>query len=92
MLNYGKSDKPADADVSLAAQSRLMVKVLDALGIPRADMVAHIIGGVAQLTTPMTFQPQPFRSMPTICTSLREARRKTRTDRCVSASWIRTMK
>jgi len=50
MLNYGKSDKPADADVSIAAQSRLMVKVLDALGIPRADVVAHDIGGgVAQL-------------------------------------------
>lgn len=50
MLNYGKSEKPADADVSIAAQSRLMVKVLDALGIPRADVVAHDIGGgVAQL-------------------------------------------
>jgi pimeloyl-ACP methyl ester carboxylesterase len=50
MLNYGKSDKPVDADVSIAAQSRLMVKVLDALGIARADVVAHDIGGgVAQL-------------------------------------------
>jgi 2-hydroxymuconate-semialdehyde hydrolase len=50
MLNYGKSDKPTDADVSIAAQSRLMVKMLDALGIPRADVVAHDIGGgVAQI-------------------------------------------
>jgi pimeloyl-ACP methyl ester carboxylesterase len=50
MLNYGKSDKPVDADVSIAAQSRLMVKVLDALGVARADVVAHDIGGgVAQL-------------------------------------------
>lgn len=50
MLNYGRSDKPADADVSIAAQSRLTVKVLDALGIPRADVVAHDIGGgVAQI-------------------------------------------
>lgn len=50
MLNYGKSDKPADADVSIAAQSRLMVEVLDALGIRRADVVAHDIGGgVAQI-------------------------------------------
>jgi len=50
MLNYGKSDKPVDADVSIAAQSRLMVKLLDVLGIPRADMAAHDIGGgVAQL-------------------------------------------
>jgi pimeloyl-ACP methyl ester carboxylesterase len=50
MLNYGKSDKPADADVSIAAQSRLMVEVMDVLGIPRADVVAHDIGGgVAQI-------------------------------------------
>ncbi|MET4102825.1 2-hydroxymuconate-semialdehyde hydrolase [Roseovarius sp. MBR-38] len=50
MLNYGKSDKPAHADVSIAAQARLMVGVLDALGIPRADVVSHDIGGgVAQI-------------------------------------------
>jgi pimeloyl-ACP methyl ester carboxylesterase len=50
MLNYGKSDKPEDADVSIAAQSRLMMEVLDVLGIPRADVVAHDIGGgVAQI-------------------------------------------
>jgi len=50
MLNYGKSEKPLDADVSIAAQSRLMVELLDVLCIPRADVVAHDIGGgVAQI-------------------------------------------
>lgn len=50
MLNYGKSDKPAGADVSIAAQSHLMVGLLDALGVARADIVGHDIGGgVAQL-------------------------------------------
>lgn len=50
MLNYGQSDKPAHADVSIAAQSRLMVGLLDTLGIARADVVGHDIGGgVAQL-------------------------------------------
>lgn len=50
MLNYGQSDKPAHADVSIAAQSRLMVGLLDALGVARADVVGHDIGGgVAQL-------------------------------------------
>ncbi|MDT8370033.1 MAG: alpha/beta hydrolase [Longimicrobiales bacterium] len=50
MLNYGNSDKPEHADVSIAAQARLMVGLLDALGIPRADVVAHDIGGgVAQI-------------------------------------------
>ncbi len=50
MLNYGRSDKPEHADVSIAAQARLMVGVLDALGIRRADVVSHDIGGgVAQI-------------------------------------------
>jgi pimeloyl-ACP methyl ester carboxylesterase len=50
LLNYGQSEKPASADVSINAQSRLLVKLMDALGAPRADVVAHDIGGgVAQL-------------------------------------------
>lgn len=50
MLNYGKSDKPDNADVSIAAQARLLIGVLDALGIRRADVVSHDIGGgVAQI-------------------------------------------
>ena len=50
MLNYGKSDKPADANVSIEAQSRLIVKLMDQLGLKAADIVAHDIGGgVAQL-------------------------------------------
>ena len=50
MLNYGQSAKPESADVSINAQSRVLVQVMDALGAPRADIVAHDIGGgVAQL-------------------------------------------
>jgi 2-hydroxymuconate-semialdehyde hydrolase len=50
LLNYGKSDKPADANVSIEAQSRLIVKFMDQLGLKAADIVAHDIGGgVAQL-------------------------------------------
>jgi 2-hydroxymuconate-semialdehyde hydrolase len=50
MLNYGKSDKPANANVSIEAQSRLIVKFMDELGVKSADIVAHDIGGgVAQL-------------------------------------------
>ena len=45
MLNYGKSDKPADANVSIEAQSRLIVKFMDKLGLKSADIVAHDIGG-----------------------------------------------
>lgn len=50
MLNYGRSEKPPDADVSIAAQARIAFGFLDALGIRRTDLAAHDIGGgVAQI-------------------------------------------
>ncbi len=50
MLNYGQSERPADANVSIEAQSRLIVKFMDQLELKSADIVAHDIGGgVAQL-------------------------------------------
>ncbi len=50
LLNYGRSEKPARADVSINAQARLMLGLMDALGLSRADLVAHDIGGgVAQI-------------------------------------------
>lgn len=50
LLNYGQSDKPESADVSINAHSRIVLGFMDALGVRRADVVAHDIGGgVAQL-------------------------------------------
>lgn len=50
LLNYGQSEKPQSADVSINAQSRMIVQLMDTLGVRRADVVAHDIGGgVAQL-------------------------------------------
>jgi len=50
LLNYGQSTKPKNADVSINAQSRVLVQLMDTLGVRRADVVAHDIGGgVAQL-------------------------------------------
>lgn len=50
LLNYGRSAKPESADVSINAQSHMIVKLMDVLGVRRADIVAHDIGGgVAQL-------------------------------------------
>ncbi|PLW81284.1 alpha/beta hydrolase [Kineobactrum sediminis] len=50
LLNYGHSDMPERADVSINAQRGIMFGLLDALGIRRAHLVAHDIGGgVAQL-------------------------------------------
>jgi 2-hydroxymuconate-semialdehyde hydrolase len=50
LLNYGQSEMPESADVSINAQQRILFGLLDSLGIRRANVVAHDIGGgVAQL-------------------------------------------
>jgi 2-hydroxymuconate-semialdehyde hydrolase len=49
MLGYGESAKPPDADVSMAAQARLVPPLLDALGLEKVVLVGHDLGGaVAQ--------------------------------------------
>jgi 2-hydroxymuconate-semialdehyde hydrolase len=49
LLGYGDSAKPADRDVSMAAQALLVPKLLDGLGVDRAIVVGHDLGGaVAQ--------------------------------------------
>jgi len=50
LLNFGLSEKPLRADVSIASQARILIGLLDALGIRRTHLVAHDIGGgVAQI-------------------------------------------
>ncbi|MDO6567341.1 alpha/beta hydrolase [Alteromonas sp. 1_MG-2023] len=50
LLNYGESDMPSNVDVSINAQARIILKLMDALGIAKASVVAHDIGGgIAQL-------------------------------------------
>lgn len=50
LLNYGSSDFPLTADVSINAQSKIILGFMDALGIRHADIGGHDIGGgVAQL-------------------------------------------
>ncbi|NTV62367.1 MAG: alpha/beta fold hydrolase [Oscillochloris sp.] len=44
-LGFGKSDKPLDAPYSLQLQSDLYAALLDSLGIERAALVAHSMGG-----------------------------------------------
>ncbi|MCA1779868.1 MAG: alpha/beta fold hydrolase [Xanthomonadaceae bacterium] len=50
LLNFGQSARPEIADVSINAQRRMVFGLMDSLGIGRAHLVAHDIGGgVAQL-------------------------------------------
>ncbi|MFF9556180.1 alpha/beta fold hydrolase [Streptomyces albus] len=49
LLGYGLSERPVDRDTSVAGQTELLEHLLDALGVERACIVAHDIGGaVAQ--------------------------------------------
>lgn len=45
LLGAGESERPADADYSLGAQSRRVERVLDALGVERPDVLACSYGG-----------------------------------------------
>lgn len=50
LLGYGDSDKRLDADLSIAAQARYMVALMESLGVHQAAVVGHDIGGgIAQL-------------------------------------------
>ena len=47
LLGFGRSERPRDpsVDTSVAAQAKLLRKLVDAWGIHRAHLVAHDIGG-----------------------------------------------
>jgi pimeloyl-ACP methyl ester carboxylesterase len=51
LLGFGRSDKPADAPYSLDLGARLLCGLLDALGVDRAAVVAHSMGGKYALAT-----------------------------------------
>lgn len=49
LLGYGRSDGPGTADLSIRAHAERVVLLLDALGIARAAIIGHHLGGaVAQ--------------------------------------------
>lgn len=49
MLGFGYSGRPPDADYSLTAQSRLILKFMDRLNIPVADVIGHSLGGMVAM-------------------------------------------
>src|SRR3954452_24889151 len=50
LVGFGESAKPLDRDVSVSAQADLLPGLLDAVGVERATVVGHDIGGaVAQI-------------------------------------------
>ncbi|MGW7219550.1 alpha/beta fold hydrolase [Streptomyces sp. NPDC054826] len=49
LLRYGRSERPADRDTSVAAQTELLEHLLDTLGLEQVNIVAHDIGGAIGL-------------------------------------------
>ena len=50
LLNYGESDMPKNTDVSINAQCKIISQFMDELGIAKANIASHDIGGgIAQL-------------------------------------------
>jgi pimeloyl-ACP methyl ester carboxylesterase len=45
LLGYGDSERPLDRDTSVAAQTDLLVGLLDELGLERPSLITHDIGG-----------------------------------------------
>jgi pimeloyl-ACP methyl ester carboxylesterase len=45
LLGYGDSERPLDRDTSVAAQTDLLIGLLDELGLERPTLITHDIGG-----------------------------------------------
>ncbi|NMI03369.1 alpha/beta hydrolase [Paenibacillus sp. SZ31] len=58
LLGYGASERPLEADTSVAAQYTLFSQLLDELGMDRLHVVAHDLGGIVGL---QLAQEQPER-------------------------------
>ncbi len=55
MLGYGYSAKPRNGEYTIESQARLLVRLLDALGIPRAIVVGSSYGGAVAATCALDY-------------------------------------
>ncbi|QPC42641.1 alpha/beta hydrolase [Kaustia mangrovi] len=65
LLGYGASERPLDADTSVAAQETLLVRLLDSWGLEEADIVGHDLGGSIGLRLAV-HEPRRVRSLTVI--------------------------
>ena len=55
MLGYGYSAKPRNGEYTIAGQAKLLVRLLDRLGIPRALLVGSSYGGAVAATCALDY-------------------------------------
>lgn len=55
LKGFGYSERPATGDYSLTAQARLVGELMDRLGIPRAAVLGHSMGGAIALRLAATW-------------------------------------
>ena len=55
MLGYGYSAKPRNGEYTIAGQAKLLVRLLDRLGIPRAILVGSSYGGAVAATCALDY-------------------------------------
>jgi pimeloyl-ACP methyl ester carboxylesterase len=55
MLGYGYSAKPRNGEYTIASQARLLTRLLDSLGIPRAIIVGSSYGGAVAATCALDY-------------------------------------
>jgi len=58
LLGFGDSDKPAEADYSIEAQGRRVLKLADALGIRQFTVIGHSMGGQIALCIASILAPE----------------------------------
>src|SRR6185369_3876400 len=55
MLGYGYSAKPRNGEYTIAGQAKLLMRLLDALGIPRAVIIGSSYGGAVAATCALDY-------------------------------------
>ena len=83
LMGFGYSDRPQHRDYSLGAQARLVDGFLDALGIERASVLGHSLGGAVAMHLALEFPERVDRLILASSASDSETRRGLRSSRLV---------
>ena len=83
LMGFGYSERPQHRDYSLGAQARLVAGFLDALGIAKASVLGHSLGGAVAMHLALEFPERVDRLILVSSASDSETRRGLRSSRLV---------